>query len=136
MTLRACSFGVALAMAAGVLEAAPDASAKVTPWVMGKTAGGSQAEFLVVMADQADLTAAQALTTKAAKGRFVYDTLYQQAQRSQAGVLALLASRGVDHRSYYIVNAVWVRGDRACALELASRADVAQVIGNPEVRME
>ena len=62
------------------------------------------------MADQADLTPARALADKAAKGRFVYDTLYQQAQQSQAGVLALLSARGVPHRSYYIVNAVWVRG--------------------------
>ncbi|HET9315069.1 MAG TPA: S8 family serine peptidase, partial [Vicinamibacteria bacterium] len=135
MNLRtsACAV-IALSTAVQVLAAAPED--KVTPWVLQKTASGAQAEFLVVMADQADLAPARALATKAAKGRFVYDTLYQTAQRSQAGVLALLTARGVPHRSYYIVNAVWVRGDRALALELAARPDVAQVMGNPEVRMD
>lgn len=133
MNLRvsACAVSVLLS-GGGAFGAAPD---KVTPWVMEKTAAG-EAEFLVVMADQADLTPAGALTTKAAKGRFVYDTLYGMAQRTQADVLALLASRGVPHRSYYIVNSIWVRGDRALALELAARPDVRQVIGNPEVRVD
>jgi subtilisin family serine protease len=76
------------------------------------------------------------MATKAAKGRFVYETLYQRAQQTQAGVLALLSARGVEHRAYYIVNAIWVRGDQALARELAARADVARVIGNPEVRMD
>jgi subtilisin family serine protease len=125
---------LALAAAAQARAQVP-AAGKLTPWVMAKTEAG-EAEFLVVMADQADLSPARALATKAAKGRFVYDTLFQKAQQTQAGVLALLASRGVPHRSYYIVNSVWVRGDRALAMELAARADVARVIGNPEVRVD
>ncbi len=123
-----------LLSAVQVIGAVPED--KVTPWVMEKTSAGGQAEFLVVMADQADLTPARAMATKAAKGRFVYDALYQRAQQTQAGVLGLLAARGVAHRSYYIVNAVWVRGDRALALELAARPDVKQVIGNPEMRID
>ena len=115
---------------------AADKPAKVSPWVLEKTAGGADAEFLVVMADQADLSAARALTTKAAKGRFVYDTLFQKAQQTQTGVLGLLEARGVPHRSYYIVNSIWVRGDRALAVELAARPDVARVMGNPEVRVD
>jgi serine protease AprX len=136
MTLPLRALAV-LVFGAGSLGAAvPQPEAKLTPWVLARTAGGAQAEFMVVMADRADISGARALATKEAKGRFVYDTLFQHAQRTQAGVLALLSARGVDHRAYYIVNAVWVRGDRALALELASRDDVAQVIGNPVARME
>ena len=134
MTRSVCALAFVTVAAGSAWAAAPEA--KLTPWVIQKTAGGAQTEFLVVMADRADVSAAKALTTKAAKGRYVYDTLLQQAQRTQAGVLALLSARGVDHRSYYIVNAIWVRGDRALALELAARDDVAQVIGNPVARME
>ena len=132
--LSACAMTVLLAAGQG-FGAGPE-TAKVTPWVMARTAAGGQAEFLVVMGDQADLTPARAMATKAAKGRFVYDALYQRAQQAQAGVLGLLAARGVPHRSYYIVNAIWVRGDRALALELAARPEVAQVIGNPEMRID
>jgi subtilisin family serine protease len=137
MALRVCAFAVAALFGAGwSFGAIPEASSKVTPWVLDRTVDGGQAEFLVVMADQADLASARRLDTKAAKGRFVYDTLYRKAQQSQAGVLALLSARGVPHRAYYIVNAVWVRGDRALALELAARSDVARLIGNPEVRRD
>jgi serine protease AprX len=137
MSFRISACAVAVLTAVGpALAADSPGAAKVTPWVMDKTAGGGEAEFLVVMAHQADLTPARAMATKAAKGRFVYDTLYQRAQQTQGGVLSLLAARGVAHRSYYIVNAIWVRGDRALALELAARPDVAQVIGNPEMRIE
>jgi serine protease AprX len=135
MILRACaSAAIVLATSWGALAAVPEA--KVTPWVLERTAAGGQAEFIVVMADQADLSAAARLATKAAKGQFVYDTLYQHAQQSQSGVRALLDARSVSHRAFYIVNAIWVRGDRALALELASRADVARVIGNPEMRID
>src|SRR5262245_60901696 len=132
MTHRACVLAL-VTLAAGWVEAAPpDGVAKLTPWVLDKTASGATAEFLVVMADRADISAAESLSTKAAKGRFVYDTLFRHAQQTQRDVLALLEARGVPHRSYYIVNAIWVRGDRALALELAARPEVGQVIGNPE----
>ncbi len=42
---------------------------------MEHTANGQQAEFFVVLADQADLSQAAALQTKAEKGRYVYNAL-------------------------------------------------------------
>ena len=48
---------------------------------------------------------------------------------------ALLDARSADYRSFYVVNALWVRGDRALADALAARPDVARVIGNPSVRV-
>src|SRR5580704_13741831 len=55
------------------LQLAP--SQKIAPWVMEHTANGQQAEFLVVLADHADLSPAANLPTKTEKGRFVYQTL-------------------------------------------------------------
>jgi subtilisin family serine protease len=136
MSLRfaACALTAAVA-ALPASGAVPDATGKITPWTLERTAGGAEAEFLVVMADQADLSPAAALATKSAKGRFVYDALYAQAERSQAGARALLEARGAAYRSYYIVNAIWVRGDRALADALAVRPDVARIVGNPEMRI-
>src|SRR5438128_9132642 len=48
---------------------------KIAPWVMEYTANGQQAEFFVMLADQADLSGAAALPTKNDKGRYVYDAL-------------------------------------------------------------
>jgi hypothetical protein len=42
----------------------PPAESKIAPWVMEHTANGAQAEFRVVMAEQADLAGAGRLPTK------------------------------------------------------------------------
>ena len=107
---------------------------KIAPWVIEHTAGGRHAEFLVIMAKQADLTRMNAIRTKLERGREVYQSLYQTAQESQRDLLNLLKSRGIQHRSYYIVNMVWVKGDLETALTIAGRYDVNRIEGNPEIR--
>jgi subtilisin family serine protease len=107
---------------------------KIAPWVLERTANGQEAEFLVVLQDQADLSGAEALKTKQEKGRFVRDALWNKAQETQGPLLDWLAERKVEHRSYYIVNLIWVKGTADVALELASRADVARLEGNPQIR--
>jgi serine protease AprX len=106
---------------------------KIAPWVMEHTAGGQQAEFFVVLADQADLSRSVTLQTKSEKGAFVYNTLLNKAQTTQGPVLQWLSDRGVEHRSFYIVNAILVKGSRDVAKALAARPDVARVEGNPEI---
>ena len=106
---------------------------KLSPWVLEKTAGGEAAEFFVVMRDQADLSGAAALATKEDKGRYVFETLLAQAQRTQEGLLGELRERRIEHQSFYIVNAILVTGDQSLAVELAGRDDVGRIEGNPTV---
>jgi serine protease AprX len=108
--------------------------AKVATWVRSPTEAGQQAEFLVVLAGQADLSGAASLATKAEKGRFVYDALRAVALREQRDLLDDLAAQGMEFRSFYIVNAVWVRGERQSVMDLAARPEVARIEGNPQVR--
>ncbi len=110
------------------------AQSKIAPWVMDNTGDGKVAEFLVVLADQADLSGAATLMTKEEKGRFVYETLYNKAKATQGPILTWLQERKIEHRAYYIVNMIWVKGDRSIAMALAARADVASVEGNPQIR--
>jgi serine protease AprX len=98
---------------------------------MEHTANGQQAEFFVVLADQADLSPAGNLQTKTEKGRFVYQTLLEKAQSTQEPILQWLRDRKIEHQSFYIVNAVLVKGNRQLAETLAARPDVARVTGNP-----
>jgi serine protease AprX len=109
------------------------ALSKIAPWVLQHTGGGNQAEFLVVLRDQADLRGAQALATKQQKGRYVRDVLWHKAQATQGPLLTWLRQRNIAHRSYYIVNLIWVKGNFDVALELAARPDVARVEGNPHI---
>jgi subtilisin family serine protease len=132
------AFGVAMG-AVGSLRAVSrpkEAAAlqKIAPWVIENTSNGKQAEFLVILADQADLSGAALLPTKAEKGRFVRDTLWNKKQATQGPVLQWLTDHKLEHRSFYIVNAIWVKGHYEDALALASRSDVARVEGNPHVK--
>ncbi len=107
---------------------------KIAPWVIAQTANGQQAEFFIVLADQADLSGAAALRTKNEKGRFVRDALWNKSQTTQRAILRWLREHGVEHRSFYIVNAILVRGTREIAEALARRPEVARIEGNPQVQ--
>ena len=65
--------GIALALATGA-AIAQDLQTKVDPWVIEQAAAG-QAEFLVVLREQADLRGARTLPTKTQKSAFVADAL-------------------------------------------------------------
>src|SRR6185295_1727023 len=82
---------------------------KIASWVLEHTADGKQAEFLVILAEQADLSDVKRFQSKREKGRFVRDALFAKAQRTQAPLLAWLRARSIEHRSFYIVNAIWVK---------------------------
>jgi serine protease AprX len=110
------------------------AAKKVAPWVTEHTANGREAEFFVVLADQADLGQAANLATKAEKGRFVYQVLQSKAQTTQASILQWLRERSIEHQSFYIVNAILVKGTLQVAEALAARPEVARVEGNPHIQ--
>ncbi len=113
--------------------AAPFSSGKVAPWVIEHTADGAQAEFLIVLAEQADLRGASAMPAGLERRRYVRDALWNAASAAQRPLLEWLAARKVEHRAYYVVNAIWVKGNRDVAMALAARPDVARVEGNPRI---
>jgi subtilisin family serine protease len=109
------------------------AAQKIAPWVIEHTANGQQAEFFVLLADQSDLSPAANLPTKTEKGRFVYETLLEKAHSTQGPILQWLSERNVEYQSFYIVNAILVKGDRQLAETLAARPDVARIESNPVI---
>ena len=134
----------ALLIAAVIAVAPPAVSAadggpawrhKVDPWVLDTATEGAT-EFLVFLAEQADLSGTKRHRDKLGKGTFVFETLTGLAERTQAPVLEALDARGVAHRSYWVANMIWVRGDLATVQAMAERSDVARVSANPAVRLE
>ena len=107
---------------------------KIEPWVIEHTANDQQTELMVVLVDQADLRPAAALATKNEKSRYVHDALWNKSQATQGPILQWLRERGLEHRSFHIVNAILVKGSREVAEALAARPDVARVEGNPQIQ--
>src|SRR2546423_8789778 len=109
---------------------------KIARWVVAETAKGQQAEFFIVLADQVDLSGGGGLLQKNENDRFVEDALWNKSQTTQRAILRWLREHGVDHRSFYIVNAILVKGTREIAEALARRPDVARIEGNPQIQNE
>lgn len=86
-----------------------------------------QGSFIVYLRDQADLSAAYGISDWAERGRFVYRTLAEHAERTQRSLRAELGARGLTYRPFWIVNAIQVEGSLADAQALERRADVALV---------
>jgi serine protease AprX len=132
------SFGLAglilLAWIATTHAAVPETPTNIAPQVWEAVADGGEAEFLVILDEQADVSGAAALPNREARLRYVYDRLRETAHRTQAPLRAEMDAAGVAHRSFYIVNAVVAKGDRALVTRLAARPDVARIAANPSVR--
>jgi serine protease AprX len=133
----------AVAMAVRAIEPSPPlssptaqepAASKIAPWVLEHTAGAKQAEFLIVLADQANLRDADELESKEEKGRFVRDALWNKARSTQGALLKWLTEHNVEHRSYYVVNMVWVKGGLELAKKISARPEVRRIEGNPVIR--
>ncbi len=134
---------VSLALALGLLltlgsllvaAGPPPEPATVHPAVWQALQDGQQADILVVLRTRADPSTASGLSTKAAQGRSVYDALRGVAEDSQRDLWAILDAHGADYRSFYIVNALKVRADRALVRALAARHEVDRILPNPRVR--
>lgn len=127
--------GAAVAQDAGPAGLPAQVAQKIDDSVLAAIAAEGRASFIVLLAEQADLSGAAQLRSKEEKGRYVYETLAATAAASQAGVLARLKDLGVAHRSLYVLNAVVVDGgDLALAGQLAGRSDVARLVANPTVQ--
>lgn len=122
--------------------AAPEWQSKVAPNLLlaAQAAAGEsspQTEMLVMLVQQADLSGAQAIADKTAKGTFVYEQLTAVAQQSQAPLLAQLAAMGITEiRPFWITNMVLVRGDLDTIATIAQRDDVAYLYANPQIALD
>lgn len=96
---------------------------------------GEPITFLVILREKADLRAAARIENKTERKQAVYTALRETAERSQQGVLAVLqaeeaAGHVVQHKTYFIVNALAVTGDLHALLTLAARPEVERIQAN------
>jgi subtilisin family serine protease len=108
---------------------------KVHPRVLEQSAAEGEAEFLIVLDEQADLTPVAALATKDERGRRVFELLREAASRTQEPIVTRLEERGLSYRTYWIANLIWARADLDTIAELALRADVRRLDANPRIRI-
>ncbi|MDZ4721472.1 MAG: S8 family serine peptidase, partial [Roseiflexaceae bacterium] len=128
----------ALRVAAAPLRATlPFQRTRLDPQIASaaQNAADGQTEFIVYLGDQADLSAALTIQDWATRGEYVYRTLTEQAQRTQAALRAELTRQGISYRPLWIANALLVRGTPAAAQALADRSEVALVQADQSVAL-
>ncbi len=84
--------------------------------------------FWVRLASKADLSAASGISDWVERGQFVYDTLRQHAEDSQASVLAKLDEMGAVYTTYWVSNAIRVTGDAEVVDTMAADPKVETIV--------
>src|ERR1041385_9036813 len=107
---------------------------RIAPEVLKATSDGATTPVVILLADQADLSAAYDMKDEDARGWFVYNTLTEHAARTQAPLRAFLNSEAAPFQSYWAANMIVAQVDRALVDKLAARADVARIDSNLPTR--
>jgi serine protease AprX len=137
LALVLTSGGLSLASSASppLVDPEPAWRDKVHPLVLEQVADGP-AEFMLFLDDQARPASAAAPMDKRERGRQVAEQLRDHAERTQAPLIERLDRLGVEYRSYWIANMIWVRADAAALQSLAGMAEIRRVDANPRVAVE
>ncbi|MRR29492.1 hypothetical protein EG834_03985, partial [bacterium] len=72
-------------------------------------ANGS-ADFVIEMSEQADLSAAYAISDWNKRGLYVYNTLKETAARTQKNTIEQLKRQGIRYQSFFAGNEIYVYG--------------------------
>ncbi len=102
-------------------------------------APNDKVEVFALLNEQADLSAANAIEDWDARGWAVYNALTATAERTQPAVLTTLhrfeaSGQASEVKSFWIVNLISLRGDRATIEALAALPQIKQII--PPMKLE
>lgn len=96
----------------------------------------AEVECLIIMAEQADLgAAAMRIRHPLEKARFVHDSLSRLSAKTQARVQDVLYARQAPMKSFWIINAIWAKGDLGLIQAIADLPEVARIEDNPTMHL-
>ncbi len=90
--------------------------------------------LFVILKDQADLSNASQIPDVNQRRQFVYQTLVQHADLTQAGLRQSLDRFGIPYQTYYLENALEIQGGPLVHWWLTSRPEVDRVLSSPILR--
>ncbi len=109
---------------------------KISPKLMTKALRGEALDFLVILKNQKDVSASQNFKTKEARGNFVFEKLKQNAQADQKNILKVLTNEQAPFKSFFIINAIQVKGNFNLLQKLAKLPEVNQFTDNSAIQFE
>ncbi len=120
---------------AQVLPPAESGGGIVQNEVLQSLQAQGSSDFIIVMSEQADLSLAYGMDWEQ-RGWFVYNTLRETAQRSQADVRAVLDAHGARYQSFVAGNEIYVHnGDPAVLNGALAVGGIAAVMAPVEISL-
>jgi serine protease AprX len=108
----------------------PELAGKIDASVTRDLAQDGSASVIILMKDQANVTPAYSMKDQNARGWYVYNTLRQQAEKSQAQIKDMLIREGVEFKSYWAANMISAEANAGLVDRLAARDDVKVIESN------
>ncbi|MEQ1642814.1 MAG: S8 family serine peptidase, partial [Pyrinomonadaceae bacterium] len=111
-----------------------DPATKISDAVREETGKGKKAEVVILLADQADMSAAYDIKDEDERGWFVYNTLTTHAALTQTDLQSFLMQENAKFRSFWVANMIVATVDAGLVDRLAARPDVARLDSNRPTR--
>jgi subtilisin family serine protease len=124
---------VLLSLVIAPVGAAPDRATyasytgKISNNVLQDAENGDETSFIILLEDQADLSAAYTIDDEDARGWYVYNTLAQKAALTQGPIITQLEAEGVEYTSFWAANMIVAEGDMSLIQAMAARPDVKMI---------
>lgn len=109
---------------------------KISPKLMTKALRGEALDFLVILKNQKDVSSAKNFRTKEARGNFVFEKLKTNALTDQKNILKVLKNENATYQSFFIINAIQVKGDFNLLRKIAKLSEVNQLTDNSPIQFE
>jgi subtilisin family serine protease len=108
---------------------------QIQPTLMKQLAAGKRRDYVIELAERADLSAAAGMEWQA-RGRYVVEQLRATAERSQAALRRELAKQNLEFQPHWIKNVILVRGgDAASVKAVAAQPGVARIRELPDAQL-
>lgn len=91
-------------------------------------------EFVVYLKKQANITPAKFIKNKNEKGIFVYNSLYNNAIKTQTNLIQILDNEGILYQPFSIINAIWVKGNFTLIQKIAKQSEVEYIFYNSPIK--
>ena len=104
---------------------------KVETEVLEAISAKGSSDFVIEMAEHADLKAAYAIKDWSERGWYVYNTLKEVADRTQKPIIQMLDQRGIKYQSFFAGNEIAVTSGDMAALSQIAALDSVEHIRSP-----
>ena len=110
---------------------------KISPNLIKQAANEtSNLDFILILNNQADLSAASTKTSKTSKGTYVLSQLQTTATQTQTGLVEYLNQQNMPFQSFYVVNAIQTTGNIDQLMTIAQFPMVKKIIANSPYQIE